>query len=311
MLKKSVTLFPLWAILFSLLSYLQPNLVVGFKSWIIPLLITIMFCMGITLKVEDFKRVLKRPKVIALAVSLQFLLMPLAAFIISKLFELSDELLVGMVLVGAVSGGTASNVIAYLAKADVALSITMTVVSTLLSIIVTPYLTLLYVGQTVPVPATSMLLSILKIVFIPVVVGLILNHFLHRYIDKRHDFFAFLSIVAIVFIIGIIIGLNQQKIATIALSLMLAIMCHNLVGLIGGFYITKWLGFDHKSCKTVAIEVGMQNSGLAVVLAMKYFTALGALPGAIFSIWHNISGSIIAGYWVKKDEKETDELSRY
>lgn len=311
MLKKSVTLFPLWAILFSLLSYLQPNLVVGFKSWIIPLLITIMFCMGITLKVEDFKRVLKRPKVIALAVSLQFLLMPLAAFIISKLFELSDELLVGMVLVGAVSGGTASNVIAYLAKADVALSITMTVVSTLLSIIVTPYLTLLYVGQTVPVPATSMLLSILKIVFIPVVVGLILNHFLHRYIDKRHDFFAFLSIVAIVFIIGIIIGLNQQKIATIALSLMLAIMCHNLVGLIGGFYITKWLGFDHKSCKTVAIEVGMQNSGLAVVLAMKYFTALGALPGAIFSIWHNISGSIIAGYWVKKDEKENDELSRY
>lgn len=311
MLKKSVTLFPLWAILFSLLSYLQPNLVVGFKSWIIPLLITIMFCMGITLKVEDFKRVLKRPKVIALAVSLQFLLMPLAAFIISKWFELSDELLVGMVLVGAVSGGTASNVIAYLAKADVALSITMTVVSTLLSIIVTPYLTLLYVGQTVPVPATSMLLSILKIVFIPVVVGLILNHFLHRYIDKRHDFFAFLSIVVIVFIIGIIIGLNQQKIATIALSLMLAIMCHNLVGLIGGFYITKWLGFDHKSCKTVAIEVGMQNSGLAVVLAMKYFTALGALPGAIFSIWHNISGSIIAGYWVKKDEKETDELSRY
>lgn len=311
MLKKSVTLFPLWAILFSLLSYLQPNLVVGFKSWIIPLLITIMFCMGITLKVEDFKRVLKRPKVIALAVSLQFLLMPLAAFIISKLFELSDELLVGMVLVGAVSGGTASNVIAYLAKADVALSITMTVVSTLLSIIVTPYLTLLYVGQTVPVPATSMLLSILQIVFIPVVVGLILNHFLHRYIDKRHDFFAFLSIVAIVFIIGIIIGLNQQKIATIALSLMLAIMCHNLVGLIGGFYITKWLGFDHKSCKTVAIEVGMQNSGLAVVLAMKYFTALGALPGAIFSIWHNISGSIIAGYWVKKDEKENDELSRY
>lgn len=308
MLKKSVTLFPLWAILFSVLAYLKPDLVVGFKSWIIPLLITIMFCMGITLKLEDFKRVLKRPKVIALAVSLQFLLMPLAAFIISKLFDLSDELLVGMVLVGAVSGGTASNVIAYLAKADVALSITMTVVSTLLSIVITPYLTLLYVGQTVPVPATSMLLSILKIVFIPVVVGLILNHFFHRYIDKRHDFFAFLSIVAIVFIIGIIIGLNQQKIATIALSLMLAIICHNLVGLVGGFYITKWFRFDYKSCKTVAIEVGMQNSGLAVVLAMKYFTALGALPGAIFSIWHNISGSIIAGYWVKKSEKETDEL---
>jgi len=301
MLKKTITLFPIWAILFSIISYLHPELVVGFKSWIIPLLITIMFCMGITLKVEDFKRVLKRPKVIALTIFLQFLLMPLAAFVVSKLFNLSDELLVGMVLVGAVSGGTASNVIAYLAKADVALSITMTVVSTLLSIVITPYLTLLYVGQTIPVPAFSMLLSILKIVFIPVVAGLVINHFFHKFIEKRHDIFALFSIISIVFIIGIIIGLNENRISTIALSLMLAIIFHNLLGMIGGFYITKFFGFDKKECKTVAIEVGMQNSGLAVVLAMKYFTALSALPGAIFSIWHNISGSIIAGIWSKQE----------
>jgi BASS family bile acid:Na+ symporter len=303
MLKKITSLFPIWAILFSAISYLQPSLVVGFKSWIIPLLIIIMFCMGITLKVADFRRVLKRPKVIALAVVLQFLLMPLAAFSISKIFDLSDELLVGMVLVGAVSGGTASNVIAYLAKADVALSITMTVVSTLLSIIITPYLTLLYVGQTVPVPAFDMLLSILKIVFVPVVAGLVLNHFFHRFIEKREDVFALFSVLAIVFIIGIIIGLNESKISTIAISLMLAIICHNLIGMLGGFYLTKLFGFEKKECKTVAIEVGMQNSGLAVVLAMKYFTPLSALPGAIFSIWHNISGSIIAGIWVKQGEK--------
>jgi BASS family bile acid:Na+ symporter len=285
---------------------MQPSLVVGFKSWIIPLLILIMFCMGITLKIDDFKRVLKRPKIIALTVVLQFLFMPLFAFLVSKLFNLSDELIVGMVLVGAVSGGTASNVIAFLAKADVALSITMTIVSTLLSIIITPYLTLFYVGQTVPVPAFSMLLSILKIVFIPVVIGLIINHFFNRYIEKRHDIFALLSIVSIVFIIGIIIGINESKISTIALSLMLAIACHNFLGLISGYYFAKMFGYDKTVCKTVAIEVGMQNSGLAVVLAMKYFTALSALPGAIFSIWHNISGSILAGIWSKEEEENSD-----
>ena len=303
MIKKFSSLFPLWAIIFSAITYLQPSLVVDFKGWIIPLLILIMFCMGITLRIEDFKRVLKRPKIVALAVFLQFLIMPFAAFTVSKLFDLSSELMVGMVLVGAVSGGTASNVIAYLAKADVALSITMTIVSTLLSIVVTPYLTLLYVGQSVPVPALSMLLSILKLVFIPVVVGILLNHLFHKHIEKRHDLFAFLSIISIIFIIGIIIGINQNKISTIALPLMLAIILHNLIGVFAGFQISKFFGYDHKSCKTVAIEVGMQNSGLAVVLAMKYFSALSALPGAIFSIWHNISGSILAGYWSRQNKE--------
>ena len=148
-----------------------------------------------------------------------------------------------------------------------------------------------------------MLLSILKIVFIPVVIGLIINHFLNKYIEKRHDIFALLSIISIVFIIGIIIGLNESRISTIAISLMLAIACHNILGLIIGYYFAKIFGYDKTVCKTVAIEVGMQNSGLAVVLAMKYFTALSALPGAIFSIWHNISGAILAGIWSKQEEK--------
>jgi len=303
MVKKINALFPLWAILASLFAYMQPSVVVDFKSWIIPLLVLIMFCMGVTLKIEDFKRVAKRPKVIALTVILQFLLMPLAAFIISKIFNFSTDLTVGMVLVGTVSGGTASNVISYLAKADVALSITMTVVSTLLSIVVTPYLTLLYVGMSVPVPASSMLLSILKIVFLPVVAGVVVNYFLHKIIDKRQDFLAFLSIFAIVAIIAIVVGLNEPRISTIAFTLFLGVMLHNLVGLTGGFFIAKLFGYDKKTCKTVAIEVGMQNSGLAVALAMKYFSALSALPGAVFSIWHNISGSIIASFWAKQDKQ--------
>lgn len=300
MIKKISMLFPLWAILVSIFAYFQPEAVVGFKSWIIPLLVFIMFCMGITLKVEDFKRVLTKPKIIAITTLLQFLLMPLAAFVISRLLNFSTELLVGMILVGAVSGGTASNVIAFLAKADVALSITMTVVSTLLSIVITPYLTLLYVGQTVPVPVFSMLLSTMKIVLLPVLLGLLINHFFHKHIAKREELFALLSIGSIIFIIAIVIGLNQERISSIAISMFVGVILHNLIGLSGGYYISKLLGYEHKVCKTVAIEVGMQNSGLAVALATKYFTPLSALPGAIFSIWHNISGSIIAGYWSKK-----------
>ena len=300
MIKKISMLFPLWAILVSIFAYFQPEAVVGFKSWIIPLLVFIMFCMGITLKVEDFKRVLKRPKIIVITTLLQFLLMPLAAFVISRLLNFSTELLVGMILVGAVSGGTASNVIAFLAKADVALSITMTVVSTLLSIVITPYLTLLYVGQTVPVPVFSMLLSTMKIVLLPVLLGLLINHFFHKHIAKREELFALLSIGSIIFIIAIVIGLNQDRISSIAISMFVGVILHNFIGLSGGYYISKLLGYEHKVCKTVAIEVGMQNSGLAVALATKYFTPLSALPGAIFSIWHNISGSIIAGYWSKK-----------
>lgn len=302
MIKKINALFPLWAILASLFAYMQPSAVVDFRSWIIPLLVLIMFCMGVTLQIADFKRVAKRPKVIALTVVLQFLLMPLAAFVISKIFNFSTDLTVGMVLVGTVSGGTASNVMSYLAKADVALSITMTVVSTLLSIVVTPYLTLLYVGMSVPVPASSMLISILKIVFLPVVAGVVVNYVLHKYIEKRQDFLALLSILAIVAIIAIVVGLNEPRISTVALTLFLGVMLHNLTGLVGGYYIAKLFGYEKKICKTVAIEVGMQNSGLAVALAMKYFSALSALPGAIFSIWHNISGSIVAAYWGKEDK---------
>lgn len=301
LVKGIIALFPVWAILASFVAYFQPELVISHTSLVVPLLITIMFCMGVTLTIADFSRVLKKPKVMGLTILLQFLLMPLTAFLISKLLGLSVDLTVGMLLVGAVSGGTASNVMAYLAKADVALSISMTVVSTLLSVVATPYLAYLYLGQSVNVPTTSMLLSIVKMVFLPVVAGVIINYFLHQQIEKIKDLFALISIGAIVFIIAIVVGANSDKIATVGYLVIAGVVLHNLAGLFGGYYFAKLFGYDRKTCKTVAIEVGMQNSGLAVTLAMKYFTAVSALPGAIFSIWHNISGSILAGYWSKKD----------
>ena len=300
MIHRLNALFPLWAILFSLAAYNMPTLFVPFKGSITPLLIAIMFFMGVTLRLEDFARVLKAPKAILLTVALQFFIMPLAALLISKACHFSTELMVGMVLVGAVSGGTASNVMTYLAKGDVALSITMTLSSTLLSVVATPFLTLLYVGQSVPVPATDMLLSIAQIVLAPVVLGVVVNYFLHATIKRYEPYLATFSMIAIVFIIAIVVALNQGRITNIAFLTVLGIMLHNLSGLASGYYVAKWLGYSHTICKTIAIEVGMQNSGLAVALAMKYFTPLSALPGAIFSVWHNISGALLAGYWSRK-----------
>lgn len=294
------SLFPLWALLFSITAYMMPQFFTPYKAQIAPLLIAIMFFMGVTLRLEDFARVLKQPRIIAITVALQFFIMPFAAFLLSKLFGFSTELLVGMILVGAVSGGTASNVITYLAKGDVALSITMTMTSTLLSVFATPFLTWIYVGQSVPVPAQSMLIGILQMVVAPVISGVIVNYFLHVIIKRYEPYLATFSMVAIVFIIAIVVSLNQKNIATVGLMTIFGIMLHNASGLASGYFITKWLGYDKKICKTVAIEVGMQNSGLAVALAMKYFTPLSALPGAIFSVWHNISGSILAGYWSKQ-----------
>ena len=300
MIARINALFPLWAILFSLAAYFQPHIFTPMKSNITPLLVAIMFFMGVTLRLENFARVFKTPKPILLTIALQFFIMPLSAFFIAKLFGFSTPMLVGMVLVGAVSGGTASNVITYLAKGDVALSITMTLSSTLLSVVATPFLTWMYVGQSVPVPASDMLLSILWMVIIPVVLGVVVNRFLQRLIERYEPFLATFSMFAIVMIIAIVVSLNQERIATIGFLSILAVILHNSTGLLSGYLISKKLGYSHKICKTIAIEVGMQNSGLAVALAMKYFTPLSALPGAIFSVWHNISGALLAGYWSRK-----------
>lgn len=304
MTKKITSLFQIWAILFAIIALLAPEYISGYKSLIIPLLVIIMFLMGITLTLDDFVRVLKNPTIIFVGVFLQYLIMPAAAFIISKIYGLSDELLVGMVLVGSVAGGTASNVICYLAGGDVALSVTMTTVSTLLAFILTPLITSLYAGAYIPVPIVDMLFSILKIVLLPTLGGVLVNRYFAENISKLKDLLPLISTFAIVIIISIVVSLNSALLLTIGGTLIIAVISHNLVGLTLGYYIPLLLGYNKKICRTISIEVGMQNSGLAVALATKYFPALSALPGAIFSIWHNGSGSLIASYWSNKSLNE-------
>lgn len=257
-----------------------------------------MFGMGMTLTLDDFKRVLLKPQVIGLGVLIQYLIMPFSAWGISLLFQLPTELMIGMVLVGSSAGGTASNVICYLAKGDVALSISMTVCSTLLAIVAMPLLTWLYVGQTVPVQ--DMLLSILKIVLLPVILGVGLNTLLQARLAKIKPVFPAISSLAIIIIIAIIVALNHGRLTTMGATIILAVMLHNLIGLVSGYQLARLAGYSRQVCRTLAIEVGMQNSGLSVALAIKYFGPAAALPGALFSIWHNLSGALLAGFWTRQ-----------
>ncbi len=298
--------FPLGAVAVSLLSIFYPGILLPYKGTIVPLLGVVMLGMGMTLRPENFLEIFKRPRLIAIGVSLQFLLMPAIAFLVSSMFGLPQALLVGMILLGSCPGGTASNVICYLARGDVALSISLTTASTLLAVLFTPVLTWIYVGQSVPVPVFDMILNIFKIILLPVSLGVLSNYYFGKYLHFVKHVFPFVSALAIILIIGIIVALNRAQLFLVALPVIAAIFWHNLLGLASGYYFSKLLGLDERQRRTIAIEVGMQNSGLAVALAHAYFPAVAALPGALFSIWHNITGSILAGVWSRKDrEKES------
>ncbi len=302
MLRTITQLFPLWAILFSLGAYLFPGAFVDHKGQIVPLLTIIMLAMGLTLKPKDFLNVINNKKAIGVGLVLQFSIMPLAALLISLLLGFDSMLTIGMVLVGSVAGGTSSNVMCYLAKGDVALSITMTSISTLLGVVLTPLLVELLAGKAVDVPVAGMLMSLVKIVLVPVAGGVILNSLLRSVTEKLEPVLPLISMTAIVLIIAIVVALNAGNIATIGPIVALAVILHNSVGLASGYWICRALGFNESICRTVAFEVGLQNSGLATALAMKFFTPASAVAGTIFSIWHNLSGSLLAGYWAKRLE---------
>lgn len=306
---KSVALLPLGAIAVSIFALFYPGTLDRYDFAIVPLLGVVMFGMGMTLKPADFRRVLACPAVIALGIGLQFICMPLIAWLLGMLLHLPVVLLTGLILIGACPGGTASNVICYLARGDVALSITMTSLSTLLAVVLTPWLTWLYIGEKVPVPVLSMILSIFKIIILPVMLGIVVNQYAGRRLDGLKKAFPLVSVFAIILIIGIIVALNAPLLPDLILPVIIAVMLHNCLGLLAGYWLPALLGQDAKTCRTLSIEVGMQNSGLGVALATTFFTPAAALPGAVFSIWHNISGAILAGHWSRTHNHESEGQS--
>jgi len=281
----------------AVIALLLPDLFSQMKpTWINPLLGVIMFGMGLTLHVEDFRVVFSRPKDVITGCLAQFTVMPLLAWLLAQVFSLDEALTLGVVLVGCCPGGTASNVITYLAKGDVALSVGMTGVSTLLAPVVTPLLVWLLAGKTVDVDVAGMLLSILWVVILPIVLGLIIKHLWPRITEQCTSYLPALSSLTICLIVLIIISANASKLLSGGLVIIVVVMLHNVGGLCLGYCIGRLLGMTSAKRRAVAIEVGMQNSGLASSLATLHFAAypMATIPGAIFSVWHNLSGSAVA-----------------
>ena len=297
MLARITRLFPLWAVLISIAAYCFPASVTGIAPHVTTLLTIIMLSMGVTLSIDDFRRVFTRPAPVVAGIVLHYLVMPLAAWAIAKALRMPPDLMAGMVLVGSVASGTASNVMIYLARGDVALSVTISALSTLVGVFATPLLTRLYVDASIVVDVHGMLMSILQIVALPIVVGLIVNHFFGKFVRRIEWLLPLISMVSILLIIAAVVGGTQKSIASVGLVVAVGVVLHNGIGLLGGYWGGRLLGFDEAVCRTLAIEVGMQNSGLAATLGKLYFTPIAALPGALFSVWHNLSGSMLAGVW--------------
>ncbi|WP_243546906.1 bile acid:sodium symporter family protein [Pseudodesulfovibrio tunisiensis] len=270
-------------------------------TWIkphIPLgLGVIMFGMGLALEFEDFLDILRKWRMAGLGILLQYTVMPVAAFAICTLLDMPEEVLIGMVVVGACPGGTASNVIAYLARANVALSVTMTLAATCLAPLLTPAIIYFILGQHVEIHFWGMVNSVFWIVVFPLVDGLILRRIFRKWLDPFLVWFPSLSIIVIALLIACIMGLNQQTLLGLPVMALVAVIMHNAVGLAAGYWGGRVFGCTPRDARTLAIEVGMQNSGLGVALAVKYFGVATALPGALFSLWHNISGVSLARIW--------------
>lgn len=293
--------FAFIVIVFSVLAFIVPSLFSSLGAYITILLGIVMFGMGLTLKASDFKLVFTNPIPVLIGVVAQFSIMPTIAFIIAYLLNLPAELAAGLVLLGSVPGGTSSNVMVYLAKGNLPLSITMTSVSTLLAPIMTPLLLLIFAGQWLPVDPMSMFLSIIQVIIIPIILGLLVNKFLPTVTQKSASVLPLISIVAITIIVSAIVANNKENIATAGLLVFVAVLLHNGFGLLLGFYAAKALKLSPQDQRAISIEVGMQNSGLGVALAAAYFTPLAALPSAFASAWQVITGTFLATYWAKRE----------
>ncbi|MBQ1081940.1 bile acid:sodium symporter family protein [Nocardiopsis sp. B62] len=271
------------------------------------LLGVIMFCMGLTMRPQDFAVVARHPKAVLLGVAAQYTVMPLLGWGIAHAFGLPPLLVVGMILVGASPGGTASNVIVYLARGDVALSVAMTSISTMLAPFITPLLVLGLAGSTLPISAGDLFLSILQVVLLPVVGGLLLRLFADRYVVPILPLMPLVSVTGIVLVVSGVVGANSDAVLTTGLLLALAVILHNTLGLFLGYLVGYFGRLPDSARRAVSVEVGMQNSGLAASLATTHFEPIAALPGALFSVWHNLSGAAVATFWARRAPSDTEE----
>lgn len=300
--------FAVFVLIVAFIAYLLPDVFVGITGYITILLGIIMFGMGLTLNLSDFRIVAKKPLPVLTGVVAQFVIMPLAAFIIALVLQLPPEIAAGLVLVGACPGGTASNVMVYLAKGDLPVSVAMTTVSTLLAPLLTPIALLVFANEWLPVDPLAMFLSIFQVIIVPIALGLMIKQLFPRTVEKSVQALPIVSMAAIIAIVAGVVGANQENIAATGLLVFAAVVLHNGFGLALGYVTAKLVGLDETKRRAVSIEVGMQNSGLGTQLATVHFTPLAALPSAIFSVWHNISGPLLVSWWGRKSQKKEEAV---
>jgi len=310
MIKEICNLIARWmgalVLLMALLSVMMPAPFMAIDTWWInPLLGVIMFGMGLTLSPQDFRVVFSRPRDVLVGCLAQFTIMPFMAWLLTKAFSLPADLALGVILVGCCPGGTASNVITYLAKGDLALSVGMTATSTVLAPFMTPFLTWLLAGTLVDVNTLGMLQSIVYVVIAPILGGFLIQHFLPGFTKRAVAYLPAFSTLVIAFVVGIVVGHNASRLLTGGLLVIIVVMFHNLSGLALGYGVGRMLSLSHEKRAAISIEVGMQNSGLASSLATLHFAAfpMATIPGAIFSVWHNISGALVAKVYSMKAQR--------
>lgn len=301
--------FAIWVVVFAALGFYLPATFSPVAPYIVLLLGIIMFGMGLTLSLDDFREVGRRPFDVGVGVFCQFLIMPLVAVLLTRIIPMAPEVAAGVILVGCCPGGTSSNVMTYLSKGDVALSVACTSVTTLLAPLVTPFLVWFFASQYLPVDAMSMFVSIVKVILVPLTLGFALQKLAPSLVRVAVPALPLVSVTGIVLIVAAVVAVNQAAIANSGLLIFAVVILHNGIGYALGFIGAKACGLSMAKRKAISIEVGMQNSGLGAALANAHFSPLAAVPSAIFSVWHNISGALLANVYSRIVDEPNGERS--
>lgn len=297
--------FAIWVVVFAFIAAQFPETFKMFVPWIPYLLGIVMLGMGLTLTFKDFSEVTRNPKAVIIGVIAQFVVMPLIAFALAKAFQLPADLAIGVILVGCCPGGTSSNVMTFLARGNTALSVACTTISTLLAPVLTPAVFYLFASQWLEINAGAMFISVLQMVLLPIFVGVVLRTIFKDKIAQFSQTMPLISVIAIVLIVTAVVAVSKDRIIESGLLIFGVVALHNGLGYLIGYAVSRLFKLEVYNSKAVAIEVGMQNSGLGAALAALHFKAnpLIAVPSAVFSFWHNISGPILAMIFSRMENK--------
>jgi BASS family bile acid:Na+ symporter len=294
--------FSAWVVLFACFGFFAPHLFTGLKPWITPLLGIVMFGMGLTLSTADFREVFRRPRDVAIGVVGHYLIMPGIAYVLALALRLPPDIAVGVILVGCCPSGTASNVMTFLARGDVALGVSIASVSTLIAPLAMPALVSLLAGRWMDINAAALFTDIVQVVILPIVLGIVAKTLFGKQAAASVKALPLVSTTAIVIIIAIIVALNHARLLTNSWLILVTVVLHNLLGFALGYLFARMFGMDLAKRKAVMLETGMQNSGLGAALAAAHFSPLAAVPSALFSVWHNLSGSMLAAWFARRTD---------